>query len=469
MTHASDDDLIESLRVVLYALLNKPEAAEQPRTLRHWGAVFRSFCHRSRMDIPPIAPHQQVFLFQYATGSNILNLRPVAEEAKRRGLLGGIVAGEIDPDPLRSLGPVVSERDLSGLAGASSFANLWSSARLSYHRLLTLLQEKAPSWAEIVRRHHGYVLRNLIWSRRMQFAYARLLSAWRPSVVISTSDYWPGEFQFFCQAKKLGIPNAMIQHGEFTSPLAWPTYADTFLVWGEVFRDKLLNLGAPSSRLRVCGMPAGDDSFHRLQSVTPKPLGTPPVCLLFSHAHDRFDDPDLFRAFGGYLKQAIQLSPRVRWQIKLHPAEDDSFYREIGLVGHPQVEILPKSVSLDAAVEAADVACTIRSTAGLQAMMMQRPLLVIDLKSHLPNSVWWPQHGGGLSAGTAEVFARHLLRLAGEIGFRDDLIRSQNGFLNHAFANRGRAASSVVDYLEEQTHSRDLRSADGALRAASGS
>ena len=72
-------------------------------------------------------------------------------------------------------------------------------------------------------------------------------------------------------------------------------------------------------------------------------------------------------------------------------------YRERGFTAHPRVQILRPDVSLQQATEEADVACTIRSTAGLEAMMMQRPVIVIDLLPGSDCSVWWPSHGGGLA------------------------------------------------------------------------
>jgi hypothetical protein len=121
------------------------------------------------------------------------------------------------------------------------------------------------------------------------------------------------------------------------------------------------------------------------------------------------------------------------------------------LVGHSRVQIQPRNISLDEAVAEADVVCTIRSTAGLQAMMMRRPLIVLDLTSGDECSVWWPLHGGGLAVKNSETFKAVFDQLVDSSVFRDSLLKSQQEFLEKSFANKGNAAAAIVDYLEEQT------------------
>jgi hypothetical protein len=179
-----------------------------------------------------------------------------------------------------------------------------------------------------------------------------------------------------------------------------------------------------------------------------------------SHAHERAEFPEVFRAYCQYLREVIALTPQVRWKIRLHPAENDSFYRETGLADHPQVEIQSRNISLEQAVSDAHVVCTIRSTAGLQAMIMQRPVLVIDVVPNCECSVWWPAFGGGLAVKTAESFRKALDQLICEPEFRISMLKMQSEFINKAFANKGRAAAAIVDLLEEHTRMRHSDNSD---------
>ena len=228
----------------------------------------------------------------------------------------------------------------------------------------------------------------------------------------------------------------------------------TFFSLGEpFFEKKLQSLGAPADRLKICGMPASDELFNRVghQGLKNTDPGRP-VCLVLSHTNDRLEEPAMFATFARFIQKIIPLLPDVQWRIRLHPAEDDSFYRELGLIGHPRVQIeKSRDVSLDSSVAEADVVCTIRSTAGLQAMMMQRPLLILDLVPGVECSVEWPLHGGGLAVKNSEAFRMAFDELINKSGFRGSLLRSQQAFLDKSFANKGKSAAAIVDYLGEKT------------------
>jgi hypothetical protein len=444
--------VVESLRVAIFLELCRGEQRSPKRNIRNLVATLWSFCHPWRHSpIPEIPENLPLLLFPFSTGAHLLNMLPVAREAKRRNALGGIATGSFKDEAMSEFGPVVTQNELLSLAGVRQLPEIVRQVWRSFRRLIAVFSREDPILASRLKQSYGKMIRQLVLSKRMEIAFSRLLSKWKPSCIISTSDNWPFEFQLFCQAKRLGIPNAVIQHGEPNGVVSWPVYADTFLVWGSEFRDRFLRMGAPSDRLRICGMPASDELFVRFKDGTRKPRSTAsPSCLLFSHAHDRGDEPELFDAFAAYLKEIIRLTPRFRWLIKLHPAEDDSFYREHGFTSSPHVEILQRSVSLQEAIEQADVACTIRSTAGLQAMMMQCPVVVIDLIPEKGNPVTWPLRGGGIAAKTPEDFTQYVNRLVDDRRFRDSSVQSQREFLDEAFANGGNAAGSIVDYLQEQ-------------------
>jgi len=50
-----------------------------------------------------------------------------------------------------------------------------------------------------------------------------------------------------------------------------------------------------------------------------------------------------------------------------------------------------------------------------------------------------------------QAFKMAFDRLVDNPGFRDSQLKSQHDFLDKSFANKGTAASVVVDYLEGQT------------------
>jgi hypothetical protein len=87
----------------------------------------------------------------------------------------------------------------------------------------------------------------------------------------------------------------------------------------------------------------------------------------------------------------------------------------------------------------------------MQAMMLQKPLIVLNLSSLAGPPVTWPTQGGGIYIKTAGEFKKALERLTNDKDYVCSLLASQDEFLNKTFANKGKAACAIVDFLEGQT------------------
>ncbi len=453
------DDVVDCLRIELLNDFGKANEFSRGPNARHVAACLRSFIPRTRRPIPPPArPHQPVIFFPAASSSNLQNLLPVAHEARRRDLLGGIVAGDAvqrgSSGMFDEFSPVVHEKDLRGALGPGFLPRSFQRAVRRLKWMIAWLRQRDAHCALRLRQNYGSYLRLMVTAERARILCRELLSAWQPSSVLSTSDFYPFEFQFIWQARQLGIPTSIIQHGEPNDVASWPTYADTFLTWGESYREQFLKRGAPADRLHVTGMPASDALFLRGAGMASTTKAGSPTCLVLSHTQDRVEESLLFQEFGCCLIDTIRSTPGIQWRIKLHPSEDDSFYRSGDLSHLAQVEVLPREVSLEQAVSQSDVVCTIRSTAGLQAMMLQKPVIVLDLLKQTSPPVSWPLDGGGIYARDAAEFCNCLNRLVSDTVFAHSVLTKQQHFLERKFAHPGKAAAAVVDYLDEQTSAR---------------
>ena len=453
MSAESGDEVIASLRIALLNDFGKADDFGKGANFRQLAACLKSFLpFRKRAPIVQAPPGKPMILIPATTGSNLANLLPVAKEAWRRGLLGGIVAGEsfqkTRSEALAGFEHVVSETALRSLVGIGFLPKSLARASRRLKWLIEQLNQHDPHCAKLVKQNYGSYIRLMVLSEGMGIAYKKLLSAWRPSIMISTSDFWPSEFQCCHQANQLGIPTAILQHGVISDLSVWPTYHNTFLAWGEMFRKELIQLGAPANRIRVAGMPASDLLFARSGQVTYK-VGPTPVCLVLSHTQDRIEEVARFDEFGRCLAEAICSMPGIKWKIRLHPAESDSFYRERGITELNAVEIVSRDVSLEESIADASVVCTIRSTAGTQAMMMRKPLLILHVPALSAPPVPWPMQGGGLYVKDATAIKTSFNRLVTDKAFADSLLASQDAFLGKAFACRGKAAAAIVDFLAE--------------------
>jgi hypothetical protein len=273
-----------------------------------------------------------LFCFPHRTPSNINNLLPVAREAFRRGLLGGILtAGDLSAELHEFVGqvPIVSAEQLCGQLDIRERVRNAARVAKEYKQVTAALSRHLQGFQLAGRRTR--LVREVVSSVLSGSACKRLLDSWLPSCVISTSDFFPLEHHLCCQASRRKIPSLVIQHGVIDD-FWWPFVADLYCMWGDAHADQMGRLGAPAERLTVLGMPATDNLFGRANAAQYRQVENrvQPVCLLLSQTNGIGYEPEVFGSYRQFLSEAINLMPFIKWKVKLHPQEDDSFYREMG-------------------------------------------------------------------------------------------------------------------------------------------
>jgi len=458
------DDVTGSLRIPLYVFLRDSAPLGWRKFCGNLASTARLFRPRRRQALPHAEKGRLLFCFAHETPSHVRNLLPVARESARRGLLGGIVCAENALPHVQEFAkafPVVSANRLARQDGFVDQARAFRKSLAAFRQIRSAVKRSHPEWLARWQANRSRILREIATSVQMTRVFGELLSAWAPSGVVSTSDFWPLEYQMCRQAARARIPSVLVQHGTI-GHFWWPFVADTYLLWGDFYRDQLAALGAPAESLRSCGMPATDDLFRAAQQhpALERPWREPPVCLILSHTHGRSLEAETFARFGKLLQEVLPATPQFRWKVKLHPSEDDAFYRELGGAIYSRLEFHPRSVSLEETIQDCDIAMTVFSTSALEAMILRRPVVVLGVTAKGREYGWWPQQGGGVYAGTPEELLGHLSRLVQQDESRAAQLETQQRFLDRCFASPRRAAESVVDCLEElQGSSRPARAA----------
>jgi hypothetical protein len=364
-------------------------------------------------------------------------------------LLGGILTTQHVSAELHEfvgLVPIVLVEELLGQMNLGERIRNALRVAKAYNQITSALSRHLQGFRLTGRR--ARLARELVVSALYGSVCKRVLDSWSPSCIISTSDFWPLEHQLCCQASRRQIPSLVIQHGVIDE-FWWPFVADLYCMWGDSQADQMRRLGAPAERLTVLGMPATDNLFGRANAGEYKPVGirTQPVCLLLSQTNGKGYEPEAFRSYRQFLAEAISRMPFVTWKVKLHPVEDDSFYREMGDAVYRRLTFHPKNMSLEEAVHDADVATTVFSTAGLEAMIMNRPLIVAPATARVQEVAWWPTMGGGTYAASAQEFQIQMTKLTSDRDHRARQMDKQREFLSKSFANQGHAAERIVDLL----------------------
>jgi hypothetical protein len=459
-------DEAKALRVLLYVTFLEESRDTLLVQLRCFRKFWKLLTAPAGRQVPKAIQGRPLFAFIFNTPANMNNLLSVFNAAQQRSWQPAVLTGHdvgLDSESVHATVSLMKPSELMAVTTMNERLNALKGAWAHYLAICDEFVRAGPRWMRVVQNNRIRILTELALFMAMSRALRRLYFAWKPSAIVSTSDLWPFDHAVFLEARRMGIPSFVIQHGT-TSRCWWPCVADKLLLWGERFRDELLTLGAPADRLAVCGMPAADSLFRRYkQDRFDRSRQAASSYVILSHTHARNMCPNLYSKYGNMVKAVVAATPSVQWSIKLHPSEDECYYKDMADLQN--LKVLPRSTTLEEAVTNADVACTLYSTGGLEAMMMRRPLVVFDLAPIIHEYAWWPKHGGGSYVSTAEEMCDFVKNASSGGTFLADLITNQNQFLARNFVNPGQAAEAVLDTIEETRTANAARNA-GKLNAA---
>jgi hypothetical protein len=444
-------DEARAISVLLYLTLVAGCSSDLNLRLRQRAKFLRRLRLPRSRPVPPARKGCPLFAFLYDTPANTNNLMPVYRAAERRGWNSNLLAGENVDLPRMGLGEAGASAqmlDLISHATPKEWLSALAASRKQFVAVHAEFKRLAPDCAKLIWNGRDSILSELALGMAAARGLRRLYENWQPSLVVSTSNMWPFDQAMYVEALRAGIPCFVIQHG-ITNRYWWPFTATKMLLWGKCFENELLKLGASCELLAICGMPAADNLFSSYQKSAGSELRNAATSfVVLSDTQARSLEPDLYACYKSVFPALVAATPHVNWSVKLHPLEDESFYQDMLGGRYPNFRILPKSTTLEQAVTQSDVACTLWSTSGLEAMMMRRPLLVLDVHPMVYQYAWWPKSGGGVYAPNLESATEFVKRASSDAQYLTALVAKQDQFLAENFANPGQAAEACLDTME---------------------
>jgi glycosyltransferase involved in cell wall biosynthesis len=246
------------------------------------------------------------------------------------------------------------------------------------------------------------VLLQLPWAIRSYEEMAAVLAVVRPAVVClyAESSGWGRAALAACRAA--GVPSVAVQHGILYRN--YYSYAhdedeadcprpDRTAVFGEAARELLVEMGHyPAAELVVTGSPRMDqmqelartwDAAQVRASLGLTGSAPPPLVVVASRFRGiRRTHQSIGSALAGLLRALDTLG--VHTVIKPHPAEGPEDYdrvlRETGVRG---ARVLPAGADLLRLLHAADALVTVESLSAVEALVLDRPVVVLNAPTNL--------------------------------------------------------------------------------------
>lgn len=245
------------------------------------------------------------------------------------------------------------------------------------------------------------LLLQLPWAVRSYEESVEALRALRPDVLCLYAESSGWGRAALAAARDQGVPSVALQHG-----ILYPTYfsyvhapdegacprPDRTAVFGAAAKRFLIARGgyAPES-LEITGSPKFDELLATAAAVERDALrarlgvaeGERLVVLASRFRPIRSTHQAVGRAFPAFVR-ALESLPGVCALVKPHPAERGAPYEAVlRAEGATRVRVLGASDDLIELLVAADALVTVESLSAVEALVLDRPVLVLDMPSNL--------------------------------------------------------------------------------------
>ncbi len=265
-------------------------------------------------------------------------------------------------------------------------------------------------------------------------------------LTISSIVWMDSALNLFARANR--IPAVTLQHGLILDRDLFchiPIYATQKMVWGNAVKQWYQKYGFPASRLNVIGSPRFDVIFNRQwcgkQTLCQK-LGIDPQQKLMVYATGTE-----MNTIVPLIADALKSVPELYLLILLHPSESAlvSKYEQL-VAGYPRCKVMQFGhVSLYDALSGADFFITHCSTAALEAMLFQLPVITVE---PLPGYFSYGDAGASLRVTDSAELTTVVTKLINDADFRESAIDRYREFLADYCIPDGNASQRLFDQLK---------------------
>ncbi len=285
-----------------------------------------------------------------------------------------------------------------------------------------------------------------------------MLSAEKPRVAVYPAEMSEFGREIFYIASKLKIRSIAMQHGVFGNRLnVYHTrkelegryrcpIPDKTAVYGSAFKDTLVKgCNYPVNAVVVTGAQRFDRIMERGEDIR-KALSIPEIkriVVLATSPVSRSENDALARAVFSAVKQFSD----VQLVVKIHPNESSGLYNKIKADVKSDA-ILTKNIDLYDALRSCDAAITYLSTAGMEALLLNKPLIVVNLTGR-PDVVPYVKEKAAIGVYKEEDIEK-ALRTVLYGNWKKELCRGMNEFVEkYAYKNDGMASKRIVRLIKE--------------------
>lgn len=207
-------------------------------------------------------------------------------------------------------------------------------------------------------------------------------------------------------ASMQGIPSFCLQHGLILGEEAYlPAFATTYLVYGQFEKDWYMQRGVREEQIRIAGHPRYDGIFTAPRLYSPlvlKKLKLTPAKKTVLLATQPYNTD-----FYVELTNLLVTDPSIQVIIKPHPWEKAKNRTEKYIElekSNPQVKYVTSEIPLYNLIASSDLVVVANSTVGLEAMLIDKPVVVYKSPNANRNYPYFDSLGSLVLTNTLDVY-----------------------------------------------------------------
>lgn len=276
--------------------------------------------------------------------------------------------------------------------------------------------------------------------------YFDLAEKTRPDVLILLNEVSLSERLAGLVAKQMHIPSVCIQHGVYIGYVYRELAADKIIVWGEEPKKFWEKIGCAPERIKSVGALAHERWLLLKEKKVKR--GERPCILALGQNPAAFISQETHRKTINAVFHAIHGLPEYHFIVKPHPGEDIKPYQSAleELPSTSNIELVT-SGPIEEAILRSDLVITVFSTAGLEAMLLEKPVIVLNL-SQEPSIA--PYTAAAKLVEAEESLSRSIRAIIEDSAARQSLVLAGRNYANEYFGEMdGGAAQRAVKVIQE--------------------
>ncbi len=299
----------------------------------------------------------------------------------------------------------------------------------------------------------------------------RLLEREKPDLVLIVNEYGPHGRSAVIASKIMGIPSLALQHGIIhpfhhgyfhtsdeinkeweLSPMHCPIPDKTAVYGPFVHRVLKEECKYPEDMVAVTGQPrydilaVPDKHFSREEFCSKFDLDPKKgIALITTQTLQERHREAFLRA----ALRALKELPDFQIVIKPHPGEDELWNKTIAQNEGVKATFVPKSSSVHEALYACDTMITVHSTTAIEAMILDKPVVVVNLTGQI-DPMPYAQSGAALGVYREKELLPAIKNALYDENTKNQLKEARKRFVyEHAYKVDGKSTRRVVELIEE--------------------